>query len=166
VRLDRDRAHFTAGIPAVPEGANLLPLLFKRQVTSENTRSLEHAWGLYVIEKQTAAPLLFAHSRSFPVMYRTPPPARFNHLVLETFAPSMGSPEWTCNSWRAGGVAMNDCEGAWRLRWAEFWQDALPLYDHVLMWDAPVDAMKLVPSAYRVKFQQDRLTIFERITGS
>jgi hypothetical protein len=165
VRLDRDRAKFTAGIPAVPEGARLLPLLFKRQVTSENTRSLLHAWGYYVLEKQTAAPLLFAHSRSFPVMYKEPPLPRFNHLVLESFAPSMGSMAWTCGSWRAGGVAMNDCEGAWRQRWAEFWQDALPRYDHVLMWDAPPGAMALVPPDYRIKFQQDRLTIYERLTS-
>ena len=47
-------------------GAKLLPLLFRRQLTSENTRSLLHAWGFYVMEKQTSAPLLFAHSRSLP----------------------------------------------------------------------------------------------------
>ena len=54
-----------------------------------DTRSLLHAWGFYVSEKLTSAPLLFAHSRSFPVMYNTPPEPQFNHLVLESFAPSM-----------------------------------------------------------------------------
>jgi hypothetical protein len=163
IRLDADRAKFTAGIPAVPEGARLLPLIFKSKGTSENTRSLLHAWGYYVMEKQTSAPLLFAHSRSFPVMYREPPPPRFNHLVLEAFAPSMGAPNWSCDVLRGGGVAVGDCEGMWKKNWAEFWAAALPLYDDVLMWDAPADAKKLVPPEYRVKYEQDRLTIYERI---
>ncbi len=162
VRLDRDRAKFTAGISAVPEGAKLLPLLFTRQLTSENTRSLQHAWGFYVLEKQTSAPLLFAHSRSFPVMYHPPPLARFNHLVLETFAPSMGSPDWMCSSLRAGGIVLNDCAAAWRERWREFWDDVQPRYDHVLMWDPTPEALALVPSSFRASFHEDRLYIYER----
>jgi hypothetical protein len=162
VRLDRDRAEFTAGIPYVPEGARLLPILFKSQVTSENTRSLLHAWGYYVLEKHTAAPLLFAHSRSFPVMYREPPPPRFNHLVFEGFAPSMISPDWMCNVLRSGGIAIDDCDAAWRARWTEFWRDATPRYDHLLMWDAPAEVLKQVPADYRILFAQDRLVILER----
>ena len=163
VRLEKDRQKFVAGIPYVPQGAKLLPLLFRRQITSENTRSLLHAWGYYVIEKQTSAPLLFAHSRSFPVMYADPAPhPRFNHLVLEAFAPSMGSDEWMCTSLRSGGV-YSECKDQWRARWSEFWRDAEPIYDHVLMWDPTPEAVALVPPSYRVKFHQDRLTIYERV---
>ena len=163
VRLDQDRAKFTAGIPSVPTGARLLPLIFTSKATSENTRSLLHAWGFYVMERQTSAPLLFAHSRSFPVMYREPPPPRFNHLVLESFAPRMGNARWTCDTLRDGGVFTDDCEGAWRGHWAEFWAAALPAYDHVLLWDPTPEAKKLVPPEYRVKYEQDRLTIYERV---
>ena len=163
VRLDGDRAKFTAGVAAVPEGAKLLPLLFTRKLTSENTRSLQHAWGFYVMEKETSAPLLFAHSRSFPVMYKEPPPPQFNHLVLESFAPSMGTSSWMCDALRAGGVFVIDCDAAWRARWAEFWSQALPIYDHVLTWDATPEARALIPAAYRQVFQQDRLTIYERV---
>ncbi len=92
VRLERDLARFTAGIGAVPEGSTLLPLVFRSKGTSQNTRALLHAWGYYVVQKLTSAPLLFAHSRSFAVMYREPPPVQFNHLVLEGFAPTMASP--------------------------------------------------------------------------
>ncbi len=163
LRLEKDRQRFTAGIPAVSEGATLLPLLFTRQVTSENTRSLLHAWGFYVEEKQASAPLLFAHSRSFPVMYRSPPDPRFNHLVLESFAPSMGTSEWMCTSMRSGGVFVDDCDAEWRRLWAEFWRAALPRFDHVLMWNPTPEAQALIPAAYRVKFRQDRLTIYERV---
>jgi hypothetical protein len=162
VRLDEDRAKFTAGMAAVPEGSNLLPLVYSRKLTSENTRSLQHAWGFYVLEKQTSAPLLFAHSRSFPLMYKEPPAPQFNHLVLESFAPSMGTSTWMCDVLRSGGVFVNDCEAEWRARWAEFWQQALPEYDHVLTWDAPPEARALMPSRYHVVFSQDRLTVYER----
>jgi hypothetical protein len=159
VRLDRDRRDFVAGIPVVPQGARLLPLLFNHKGVSDNTRSLMHAWGFYVTEKQTSAPLLFAHSRSFPVMYSTPPPIRFNHLVLEPFAPEMATPENIC---RSIGVVVNDCEAEYRARWAEFWHDATPMFDHVLLWDATPEALEQVPPVYRVVFRQDKLVIMER----
>ena len=163
VRLEADRQKFVVGIPYVPQGAKLLPLLFSRQITSENTRSLIHAWGFYVMEKQTSAPLLFAHSRSFPVMYSDPPPqVQFNHLLLESFAPTMGSDKATCTSLREAGV-YTECREPWVKLWAGFWEAATPLYDHVLMWDATAEAAALVPPSYRVKFHQDRLTIYERI---
>jgi hypothetical protein len=162
VRVDRDWSRFRAGIGAVPDGSHLLPLVFRSKGTSENTRSLLHVWGFYVAQKLTSAPLLFAHSRSFPVMYRQPPAVQFNHLVLESFAPSMSSPDWMCNVMRSGGVAIEDCPGAWRARWAEFWREALPQFDHVLMWDTPKDVMTLVPPQYRVVFQRDELTILAR----
>jgi hypothetical protein len=164
LRLEKDRQKFIAGMSAVPDGATLLPLVFKRQLTSENTRSLLHAWGFYVTEKHTDAPLLFAHSRSFPVMYREPPPPRFNHLVLESFAPSMGTKDWMCGSLRAGGVVV-DCDAAWKEAWNAFWRDALPRYDHVLLWAATPEALALVPPAYKVTFHQDQLIILERIDG-
>jgi hypothetical protein len=163
VRLERDWARFTAGMGAVPEGAKLLPLIFRSKATSENTRSMLHAWAFYVMEKHTSAPLLFAHSRSFPVMYRDPPPVQFNHLVLESFAPSMATTEWFCGILRSGGVSMDDdCNGAWRARWAQFWRDAEPRFDHVLMWSAPEAVLALVPEDYRVVFQQGELTILAR----
>ncbi len=162
VRLDNDRVKFTAGMSVVPEGARLLPLIFKRKLTSENTRSLQHAWGFYVTEKQTSAPLLFAHSASFPVMYRDPPNPQFNHLVLESFAPTMITPEWACNILRAGGIHEQDCEAMWRRQWAEFWKLATPQYDHVLMWDATPEVQALVPPEYRLVLKQDHLSIYRR----
>ena len=161
VRLDRDRAEFTAGMDAVPEGSHLLPLIFRRKLTSENTRSLLHAWGFYVMQKQTDAPLLFAHSRSFPVMYREPPPPRFNHIVLETFAPDMTSPDWMCGTLRRGGI-VEDCGALYRQVWSDFWKEAVPRYDHVLLWDATPEAKANVPAAYRVSFEKGRLTVLER----
>lgn len=162
VRLDRDRQEFTAGIQAVPQGARLLPLLFRHKSTGENTRNLLHAWGYYVTERQTAAPLLFAHSRSFPVMYAVPPPVRFNHLVLEGFASSMATPTKMCGSMFDGNMVVDDCNGVFRATWSQFYQDALPRYDHLLIWDATPEGRAAIPPEYRLTFEQGRLAIYAR----
>jgi hypothetical protein len=159
LRLEKDREKFTAGISAVPEGARLLPLVFRHKGVSDNTRTLLHAWGFYVTEKYTSAPLLFAHSRSFPVMYSTPPPVRFNDLVLENFAATMITSANFCESTR---VVADDCRAEYRARWAEFWRDATPLYDHVLLWEPSEEALELVPSDYGITFRQGGLVIMER----
>jgi hypothetical protein len=162
VRLERERREFIAGVPVVPDGARLLPLIFRHKATSDNTRSLLHDWGYYVTEKHTSAPLLFAHSHSFPVIYREPPPVRFNHLVLEGFAASSTDPASLCVRLLAGNVVENDCNGAFRALWKEFWTEATPLYDHVLVWDGTPDARALIPPEYKPVFEQGRLTIYAR----
>ena len=160
VRLDEDRARFTAAMSVVPQNAKLLPLLFNHKGHSDNTRSLLHAWGFYVIEKHTSAPLLFAHSRSFPVMYASPPPLRFNHLVLEGFAPDMATNEGVCTAMTH--VIPDDCNEEYKTRWAEFWRDALPRFDHVLLWDPTPQALALVPTDYKVLYSQGELVVLER----
>ncbi|MDB4945672.1 MAG: hypothetical protein JWP97_5206 [Labilithrix sp.] len=159
LRLDRDRERFTAGVAAVPEGARLLPLVFKHKGVSDNTRSLLHAWGFYVTDRYTSAPLLFAHSRSFPLMYKAAPPVRFNDLVLENFAATMQTSASFCESTR---VITNDCRAEYRARWAEFWHDATPLYDHVLLWEPSEEALSLVPIDYGITFRQGGLVVMER----
>jgi hypothetical protein len=159
VRLERDRQKFTAGVSSVPEGAKLLPLVFEHKGVSENTRSLLHAWGFYVTERNTSAPLLFAYSRSFPVMYSVPPPIRFNDLVLENFAATMVTSANFCQSSR---VVTSDCRAEYRERWADFWHDATPLYDHLLLWQPSEEALALVPPEYSIAFRQDGLVIMQR----
>jgi hypothetical protein len=161
-RLERDRLEFTAGIDHVPQGARLLPLLFRHKTGGENTRTILHAWGYYVTEKQTAAPLLFAHSRSFPVMYSAPPPTRFNHLVLEGFASSMATPSKMCGSMFDGNMVVDDCDGIFRSTWSQFYQEALPRYDHLLVWDATPEGKAAIHPDYRLIFEQGRLSIYAR----
>lgn len=162
IRLDRERREFTAGIPFVPEGARLLPLIFRHKGLSDNTRNLLHDWGFYVTEKHTSAPLLFAHSHSFPVIYSKPPPVRFNHLVLEGFAANATDPTSLCLRLLKGNVVENDCNAAFRALWREFWAEATPLYDHVLVWEGTPEARALIPSEYKPVFERGRLTIYER----
>jgi hypothetical protein len=158
VRLDQERREFTAGIDAVPKQAKLLPLIFRHKSASANTRNLLHMWGYYVVDRQTEAPLLFAHSRSFPVTYSAPPPVRFNHLVLESFAPEMSTPASAC----ATMTRVEDCDGAFRGAWSRFFAEALPRYDHLLLWEPTPEALAMIPSDYVRTFAQGRLMIYAR----
>ena len=159
VRLDRDRARFTAGIGAVPERARLLPLLFRTRVTSDNTWSLLHAWGYYVLAKHTSAPFLFADSRSYPVTERAPPPP----IVARALdIARLADAESFCRRVRGEGVVVADCDAAWRAEWASFWSEAAARFDHVLVWYAPDAVLTTVPPAYRVAFRSDPLVVLER----
>jgi hypothetical protein len=162
VRLERVRREFIAGIAAVPDGARLLPLLFNHKATSDNTRNVLHLWGYYVMAKHTAAPLLFAHSHSFPVIYTAPPPRRLNHLVLESFALNAKDPGAVCRRLFEGNVIVNDCDAAFRSLWGGFWDDATPAYDYLLVWDGTPSGRAAIPAAYKPVFEQGRLAIYER----
>ena len=157
-RLDEERQEFSAGIEAVPEGAHLLPLLFKHKGASDNTRNLLHMWGYYVVERKTSAPLLFAHSRSFPVTYSEPPPIRFNHLVLESFAPEMSTPTTMCKT----ASRFDDCDALFEMTWQKFFAEATPLYDHLLLWEPTPEAIAMIPNDYERTFSRGRLMIYAR----
>ena len=92
-------------------------------------------------------------------MYRSLPPVRFNDLVLENFAATMITSAKFCESAR---VVTNDCHADYRARWAEFWHDATPLYDHVLLWEPSEEALQLVPIDYGITFRQGSHVIMER----
>jgi hypothetical protein len=158
VRLDHERQEFTAGMEAVPEGSRLLPLLFRQKGISSNTRNVLHLWGYYVVERQTSAPLLFAHSHSFPVTYRATPPTRFNHLVLEAFAPEAGTPRDVCRA----AARYEECDTLFDSTWKRFWEDATPRFDHVLLWDATPEVLAAVPQVYERTFERGRLIILAR----
>jgi len=163
VRLDRDRAAFTAGIDAVPERATLLPLLFKHSRTSDFVASLTHAWGYYVVAKNASAPLVFAVERSYPITYRDFPPPLLSPPALDRFAEQHGTPAEVCKTYpdtdRRGD---SDCTKAWREQWSAFWREAEPRFSHLLTWAMPPEARQNIPRSYRRTFAADDLEIYAR----
>jgi len=161
VRLDRDRAAFTAGIDAVPQRATLLPLLFKHRQTSVFTASLTHAWGYYTVEKNASAPLVFAVERSYPITYREFPPRVLIAPALDGFAKSFATPAQTCSVLRkVPGDAT--CAAIWGEMWAGFWQEAEPRFTHVLTWAMPPEARSTIPTRYHRTFAAGDLEIYAR----
>jgi hypothetical protein len=164
VRLDRDRAEFTAGIEAVPERATLLPLLFKHRKTSELTASLTHTWGFYVLARQTSAPLVFAVERSYPITYRSFPPPAVIPPALDRFAELHATPALACAAEASGSVGLTptDCDELWRLEWAQFWRVAEPRFTHLLVWAMPPASRSLIPPSYHRVFARGDLEIYAK----
>jgi hypothetical protein len=156
VRLDRERALFVAGVPEIPRGARLLPLLFEARVPGGNTWSLRHAWGYYVLEKHTTAPMLFADSRSFPITRRQPPPEVIRR-GLE--AERRGNVEAFCRRLRSDGLHSVDCAAAWSAEWASFWEDVAAHFDHTILWRAPAAVLATIPPSLFVTVRTGPLTI-------
>jgi len=163
VRLDRDRAAFTAGMSAVPRRATLLPLLFKHRKTSDFTASLTHAWAYYVLEKDTSAPLVFAVERSYPITYRDFPPAALIPPALDRFAEKRGTPVEVCKTYLGADRRDSaDCTAEWRRQWAAFWRKAEPNFSYLLTWAMPPAAREFVPPSYRRTFAAGDLEIYAR----
>lgn len=161
VRIDREVSEVTAGIDVVPERARLLPLVFDRKGISENTRPLLHAWGYYVVEKKTTAPLLFAHSASFPLMYKEVPSPRFTGIHLGTFSRSLATSSGVCEDLLAHGV-VEDCQETFRHHWRTYWEAMEPKYDWVTTWGASQEVRELIPKVFRPVFTKGRLTVWKK----
>jgi hypothetical protein len=161
LRLDRDRAAFTAGMDAVPAQASLLPLLFEHGRTSEFTASLTHAWGYYTVVKDTSAPLVFAVERSYPITYRDFPPGALIPPALDRFAELNATPARVCKNLRRFPVDAA-CTATWHELWNGFWQQAEPRFDHLLTWAIPPEARPLIPASYRRVFAAGELEIYAR----
>lgn len=161
VRLDRDRAQFTAGIEAVPARATLLPLMFKRSKTSDFNASLTHAWGYYAVAKDTSTPLVFGVERSYPITYRDFPPRSLIPPALDRFADSAATPAKVCKLLRQF-PSDDACAVMWRELWSGFWSEAEPRFSHVLTWAMPDEARPIMPPSYRRVFAAGDLEIYAR----
>ena len=136
VALAEDLRRIAAsGIAVVPEGADLMPLVFEPKGSSENTWALLDAWGLYVVAKHTTAPLLYAHSPSFPIGYRAHPPEDEHPLRIEReVEKSSHDPH------AAAELSRVASRHAW-----------------ILVWGAPPPGF--APTNHRVAFQRGRLVL-------
>ena len=161
VRLDRDRAEFTAGLGVVPSGATLLPLMFKRSKTSTFTASLSHAWAYYTVLKNASAPLVFAVERSYPITYRKYPPPVLAYPAVERWAESYGTAAQVCSG-LARAAGDSTCRAELRQLWGAFWREAEPRFGHVLTWAMPPEARSLLPASYRRVFAEGDLEIYAR----
>jgi len=161
LRLDRDRAAFTAGIEAVPERATLLPLLFQHGEPGGFTASLTHAWGYYMVAKNSSAPLVFAVDRSHPINYRQFPPGQLIPPALDRFADRFATPALTCKALKQDPT-LAACSAVWRDLWGNFWREAAPRFTHLLVWAMPTEARSLIPAPYHPIFAAGKLVIYAR----
>jgi hypothetical protein len=155
-RLSREHERLRVASNAIPEHARLLPLMMQPKGTSEHTRHLLQAWGYYVLDRQTSAPLLFAHSKMFPVVTRAEPPEQRNHLALERIAMHANTVERACAEW---GPLDGSCEKRFAETWQTFWREVAPHFDYVLM-QGPPSARVLSFAQGDEAFRSDDLVLF------
>lgn len=159
--LERERLEFVSARSEVAKGARLLPLVFDPKGHSENTRPLLHAWAYYMTERETTAPLLFAHSRQFAVTYREEPPEQLNHLLLERVPQRFGGRSQACALLSTAG-ATTDCESLYDEFWTRFWSKTEPQFDHLLLWSPPPEAVARIPSTYKLRVERGPLRLYVR----
>lgn len=163
LRMDADVAEFRSGLPFVPKGARLLPLLFSVKSPGDNIEPVLHAWGHYAIERETSADLLWASRSVDAVQYRTLPPPRFHHDVIQNMPRAMASSHALCETLlRETSTVPDDCDRAWTDAWESYLASAEKRYTHVLVWDAPAPARALIAKHFPVVHQQGRLVIGKR----
>lgn len=167
VRIDREWQRVAKGAAAVPARATMLPLVFDRKGPyGENTWPMLHVWGLYVMEKEVSAPLVFAHSRSFPVSYAKRPPDQMNQLYLEPLPEGMSDARALCSFLRKDGIARDDCSALYEQIWADFWAQMEPSFDYVFTYGASEQALSRVPRDYREVYRDGNLVILGKVTSS
>ena len=134
-RLDRQMGELASGAALVPENADLAPVMLDPKGASENTWAMVNGWGLYVVAKHTSAALLFAHSPSFPIGYRAPPPR--DPTYDATFAQRTHSDE----EWRA-------------------YREALGARGWVLEWGKPPEELRAPPPGHTLALERGELRLF------
>lgn len=163
LRMDAGVAEFRSGLPFVDKGARLLPLLFSVKSPGDNIEPVLHAWGHYAIERETSADLLWASRSVDAVQYRTLPPPRFHHDVIQNMPRAMASSESFCETLlRETSTVPDDCARAWTQAWESYLASAERRYTHVLVWDAPAPALALITKHFPTVHQQGRLLIGKR----
>lgn len=142
---------FCRGEVAVPEGSRLLPMVFDRKGPhGDNTWPMPHAWGLYVIDRATSAPLVFAHSRSFALSYAKEPPPELHGITLEYFPQHVKTRAIFCEEHHV----VSACDRAYHDAWSAFWTLATPRFDRVVMFGATLDARAEIPRSFRVLYDE------------
>jgi hypothetical protein len=161
LRLDADRAEFTAGLNAVPRGAKLMPLVFEHEKTADFVASLANAAGYYTAEKDAVAPLA-----SGAVMSELGPSSASPIAVgptFDRFAERYATSAGVCKA--LGQPAVDAfCTAIWRDGWTAFWKAVQPRFTHLLTWGMPAETRKLIPLAYRLTFAAGDLEIYARET--
>ena len=158
-----DLDDFIAAAPQVPQGARLLALNFESRGRATNTWCLVHASGMYTVLR-AAHPLdLWADSTSMPIM-RTHAPTTFveDPVRIREFQGVAHDPSCYCGALERNGFSDVDCAARWKDTWREFWAEAAPRYDYVLLWGATPELRATVPSEYVLQMSRGYLQLYAR----
>ena len=162
-RGEADVADFSAAAPLVPPGARLLNLNFRSWGRATNTFELVHASGMYTVLRGAHPLDVWADSTSMPIMRARAPRAFLEDPVrVREFIGVARDPDHYCRSLERDGFSDVDCAARWREAWSEFWREALPRYDYVILWGAPDEVRGTVPPELTSRMKRGWLELFVR----
>ena len=163
VRGGSDLDDFIAAAPQVPPGARLLALNFESRGSATNTWCLVHASGLYTVLRGAHPLDLWADSTSMPIM-RTHAPTTFveDPVRIREFQGVAHDPRRYCEALEQTGFSDVDCAARWKETWREFWAEAAPRYDYVLLWGATSELRATVPAEYLPQMSRGALQLYAR----
>jgi hypothetical protein len=167
IKASQDHAEIVSGTSAVPQGAKLLPLMFRTRKWAKNTWSLDSTSGYYVYLKHTTAFDVWATNNSMPIVRKSLPHPRFDRCVLRRFLLTDTVSSFCADEKRRGlPNSQETCKANYAAAWAGLWADVNTEYTHVLMFAPPEDVLRTVPANYKQIFQNGDLRIFERTAVS
>jgi hypothetical protein len=158
-----DLDDFIAAAPQVPAGARLLALNFESRGSATNTWCLVHASGMYTVLSGSHPLDLWADSTSMPIMRRRPPATFVEDPVrIREFQGVVYDPHRYCEALEQTGFSDVDCAARWDDAWREFWAEAAPRYDYVLLWGAPSEVSGTVPFEFVPRMSRGMLQLYAR----
>jgi hypothetical protein len=162
-RAGFDLDDFVAAAPQVPPGAHLLALNFEPHGSATNTWCLIHASGMYTV-LSGAHPLdLWADSTSMPIMHTHAPTTYVEDPVrIREFQGVAHDPRRYCEALDQTGFSDVDCRARWEDTWHEFWREAGPRYDYILLWGAPPELRATMPMDYQAHMVIGPVELYSR----
>jgi hypothetical protein len=170
-RLSEDVQHLAAARPLVPQGARLLPLVFASKGRSQNTRPLNSASALYILDRDVLPHDVWTHNASMPLVRTVARPLRFDRETLSRFLDAHGSQIAFCaEATRRFGEPSEGDSARCALRfdedWRDLWQAIDARYSHVLLVAPSADARSRVPTHWEVRFEENGIVLLEKRVSS
>lgn len=170
-RLSEDVQHLAAARPLVPQGARLLPLVFASKGRSQNTRPLNSASALYILDRDVLPHDVWTHNASMPLVRTVARPLRFDRETLSRFLDAHGSQDAFCaEATRRFGEPAEGASARCRLRfdedWRDLWQAIDARYSHVLLVAPSADAKSRTPTNWGVRFEEHGIVLLEKRVSS
>lgn len=170
-RLSEDVQHLAAARPLVPQGARLLPLVFASKGRSQNTRPLNSASALYILDRDVLPHDVWTHNASMPLVRTVARPLRFDRETLSRFLDAHSSQNAFCaEATRRFGEPSEGDSARCGLRfdedWRDLWQAIDARYSHVLLVAPSADARSRVPTNWGIRFEEHGVVLLEKRISS
>ena len=156
VRLDRDRAEFTAGIDAVPARRHAAAVDVQAQQDQRFHRQPDPRLGLLHGREGHVGAAGVRGRALLPDHLPGLSAARADPAGARPVRRDVPAPRRRCASCSARSRSTPACTAAWRELWAGFWREAEPRFSHLLTWAMPPEARPHDPAALPSRLRRGR----------